>query len=235
MQLVWHGSVPPYASKRIQVVNSLPKIMHAAFLPDYNSIMRCCDQLGATLGKTSLCERSMFTDLINCSTNEVVLHIDYLKATPVHYLANDLESGKLNLRKGFINNIAYLGTLKTIFKDIGGITALKERGRDRFIIEEIIPLLEKYPNLDKRFENNVRAIIEADRYSLIEFKVTVFNSGSGYIVVDGNKRAIAFFNKNIQDRREQISFLVYVLNPSYYKNSNQSSQIACKECATQTM
>lgn len=143
------------------------------------------------------------TQIVNrrgCSAEEKQHLIQYLKQTPVACVADKIAAGAL-LSKGEIQSRAVLGSLTTIFGNLGGLLATRRHGKERFLVREVLPVLRDPRCTDKGALRKVECYMELDAANRLEIKITICEVGGGRMIVDGNKRASAIY-----ERRSSSSF-----------------------------
>jgi hypothetical protein len=156
----------------------------------------------------------MIMDLENCSVQETQEQIRYLDGTPVRGIAELIRTRQCILKKGRVRTLAHLGTLKTEFGQIGWLTPNVSDGENKFRIAEIVPTLKSNPGADDDLLRNIEHFIAKDSRGEIQYNVTIFKQGADFIVKDGNKRSIAFYERRREAGNDCIEFPVFVV---YYE------------------
>jgi hypothetical protein len=155
----------------------------------------------------------MIHDIKECVSKEVQSQIAYLAQTPVRGIASLLRSGQCMLSKGVIRSLNYLGELKTEFGQIGPLIPSAEEGEKKFRVSEIVPILKANPKVQ---DNGLLVAIEEfmakDKRGEVSYNVTIFDTGSEYIIKDGDKRSIAFYENNKTFNSDIIDYPVFVVS-----------------------
>jgi len=136
-----------------------------------------------------------------CSADERQNLIQYLKQTPVAWVADKIVRGAL-LSKGEIQSRAVLGSLTTIFSNLGGVLATQRHGKEKFLVREVLPVLRDPRCNDKDALRKVECYMELDAANRLEIKITICEVGDNCMIVDGNIRASAIY-----ERRSSSSFI----------------------------
>ena len=129
-----------------------------------------------------------------CSPQETRRLIKYLKATPVPWVADKIEKGS-SLLRGEIRRRDNLGSLTTIFSELGGIFAKQMHGREKFLVKEVLPALRDPKCTDTSSRLAVERYMKLDASNLLEIVITIYCTDTGYFIVDGNKRASACYEE----------------------------------------
>lgn len=156
----------------------------------------------------------MIDDIKGCTLEEIQNQIDYLAQTPVSGIASLLHSSQCTLRKGVIRSLRYLGNLKTEFGPIGPLLPEAEEGQAKFRVSEIVAILRANPEV----ENNglleaVEEFMIKDKRGEVSYNITIFDFETEYIIKDGDKRAVAFYENNKTAGSDTIEFPVFVVSP----------------------
>lgn len=154
----------------------------------------------------------MITDIMICGIQETQNHIRYLEQTPVRELADLLRSKHYVLKKGNITSLNYLGSLKTEFGELGGIKSMKVFDRNKFLVSEVMTILRRSDCSDKISLQSIEYFTKIDGENKLELKITIFNDGTDYIIKDGNKRAVAFYERRININKNNIIFPIYLID-----------------------
>jgi len=72
-------------------------------------------------------------------------------------------------------------------------------------------LLRSNPHTDDKLMQTIEAFVEADKRGEVKYNVTIFNYGNDLVIKDGNKRAIAFYERRKESASDDIEFLVYIV------------------------
>lgn len=154
----------------------------------------------------------MIDDLRVCLNSEVADQIAYLENTPVRGIANLLKRKQCNLYQGSICSLKALGNMKTEFGDIGRLTPSATEGQKKFRVSEVVPILRANPDVDDRgLLKAIDTFIQKDRVGEIDYNVTIFNLENEYIIKDGDKRTIAFYENRKSSKYGDIEYPVYVV------------------------
>ncbi|MCG7895319.1 MAG: hypothetical protein JAZ12_12780 [Candidatus Thiodiazotropha taylori] len=155
----------------------------------------------------------MIHDIKECVPEEVQSQITYLAQTPVRSIASLLRSGQYRLNKGVIRSLNFLGDLKTEFGQIGPLVPSTEEGEKKFRVLEIVPILKANPQVE---DNGLLVAIEEfmakDKRREVYYNITIFDTGSEYIIKDGNKRSISFYENNKTFNSDIINYPVFVVS-----------------------
>lgn len=158
-------------------------------------------------------ERSVIADIENCSAEEIQKQIAYLAKTPVRGIAELLRSAKCTLKKGIVRSLIYLGGLKTEFGQVGPLIPSAEDGEQKFRVSEILPILRANPGVDDGgLLRAIEVFIEKDRRGEVEYNVTIFNFGNEFVIKDGDKRTIAFYENRKGLGSDAIEFPVFIVS-----------------------
>jgi len=150
-------------------------------------------------------------NLTECNQEEIRNQIEYLSATPVCGIAKLLYEQKCGLKKGFIRSIKTLGNVKTEFGRIGPLLPASRGGEIKFKVSELVPILRTNPNVnDNGLLNSIDKMIELEKHGNIEFNITLFYMNGEYIIKDGNKRTIAFYENRKYLSKDNINYEAYI-------------------------
>jgi len=153
----------------------------------------------------------MIEDLEECSEREIQDQIAYLEGTPVRGIADLLRNGQCTLKKGVVRSLNRLGNLKTEFGEIGTLIPSATEGDKKFRVSEVVPTLRTNPNVDDGgLLAEIEDFIEKDRLGKVEYNVTIFDFGNEFIMKDGNKRTIAFYENRKDSGIDYIEYHVYL-------------------------
>lgn len=153
----------------------------------------------------------MIEDLRVCSEKELREQIVYLEHTPVRGIADLLIEKQCSLNKGVVRSLKYLGNLKTEFGEIGTLIPNTTEDEKKFRVSEVMPILRANPKIDYDLLDAIETLIQQDRAGNIVYNVTVFGVGNEYIVKDGDKRTIAFYENRKSSESDVIKYPVYVV------------------------
>lgn len=158
--------------------------------------------------------RRILENIIECEPEEIASQISYLDSTPVSGIAQLLRSGKCILSKGFITSLQALGFLKTEFGQIGTLIPSSITGQKKFIVSEIVPVLRANPGAkDDGLLRTIEALIEKEANDEVDFNVTLFKMNEEYIIKDGNKRTVSFYENRRHLKQDKIRYEVYLVKP----------------------
>lgn len=153
----------------------------------------------------------MIADLVECSESETQDQIGYLAGTTVQGIAYLLQSGQCTLKKGVVHSLNYLGNLKTEFGKIDGLIPSATEGEKKFRVSEIVPMLKANPIVnDDGLLDGIEGFIEKDRLAEVEYNAMIFDFGNEFIIKDGNKRTIAFYENRKDSDKDVIEYPVYI-------------------------
>jgi hypothetical protein len=157
----------------------------------------------------------MIEDLKKCSKIEENEQIAYIAETPVRGIAELLINRQFRLQKGIIRSLKYLGNMKTEFGVIGRLIPPATDGANKFRVSEVVPTLLSNPDEnDDGLLHAIESFIETDQRNEVEYNVTIFYNGSEYIIKDGDKRSVAFYENRINSNNDSIEYPVYVVSPA---------------------
>lgn len=152
----------------------------------------------------------MIEEVRPCSVIEILRQATYLEATPVRDIAWKLRVGQVSLSRGIVRSLVDLGALKTEFGQIGPLPAPARTGASKFLVSEVLPLLTENPGADDVLLAKIQYLIGKDARGAVDFNTTVLRLGTDLIVKDGNKRAIAFYERR-RGSRDAVEFSVFVV------------------------
>ncbi len=159
----------------------------------------------------------MLENIIECEPEELESQLRYLDSTPVSGIAQLLRSGKCLLSKGIVTSLQALGDLKTEFSQIGPLIPSSITGQGKFIVSEIVQILRANPDVkDDGLLQSIEALIEKETNDEIDFNITLFKMNEEFIIKDGNKRTIAFFENRRHLNQDNIRYEVYLVNSINY-------------------
>ena len=131
--------------------------------------------------------------------------------TPVRGIGALVRARKCVLKRGSLRTLAALAALKTEFGQIGPFVPRASDGERKFRIAEIVPLLRSNPGADDELLRRIEGFVEKDSRGEVRYNVTILLQGSEYIVKDGNKRTIAFYERRRESMTHLIEFPVFVV------------------------
>jgi hypothetical protein len=155
----------------------------------------------------------MIHNIKNCVQDEVRDQIAYLANTPVRGIASLLQREQYVLKKGVIRSLNYLGGLKTEFGEIGPLIPGAEEGEKKFLVSELVPVLKEHPEVeDNGLLKEIEEFMAKDKRGEVSYNVTIFDFGSEYIIKDGDKRSIAFYENNRTSGSDTIDYPVFIVS-----------------------
>lgn len=122
-------------------------------------------------------------------------------------MADALLSGQARLSEASVRSLHDLGTLDTIFSELG--SARPQPGQERFKVKDVMQVLESH-RADPKMLSAIKGIIASDANGTVEYNITVLRSSTGLTLIDGNKRSIAFFERR-RGTKTPIDFAVWVV------------------------
>ena len=165
----------------------------------------------------------MITWMYDCTPEEIGDHIAYLGSQDGwgECLANVLRGARA-LRRADIESVCYLGSMLTAFSELGseGGSPFKSAvlyGRPKFRVCEVLPTLQRVQPL----EGNSRRTLERIEFFKAEdaqgelqgekLRVTVVIHGGEYVIKDGCKRAVAFYEGRKSLKSDSTVFPIWVI------------------------
>jgi len=164
----------------------------------------------------------MIKELEMCENFVVKNHGSYLLGSNVKKYGSDLLQGHAVLKNGVIDSLTTLGNLKTYTGVIPEcaitgpnipIEPQHEFNRDRkYLVKEQLPFMG-YADIDdgghietikdymKKLENNEQ----------LDMIITVLKQIDDFILVDGNKRTVAFYEYSKKREIKNINYQIYIL------------------------
>jgi hypothetical protein len=158
----------------------------------------------------------MIAHLVECSEEEVRAQSAYSAATPVAQLSSMIHSGQLIVWRGTIAKMDDLGRLKTEFGEIGRLRP----PLGKFLVSELLPTLRANRDVpDDHLLLKIESLIEPVLKGAIEMNVSILEIGAELVIMDGNKRAIAFHEGRRSSASSPIAFEVFLLRPKRWRGS----------------
>jgi hypothetical protein len=149
-------------------------------------------------------------DLAECTPEQVTAQARYLANTPVSNIAELVASGQARLWSAKIQSLLELGAIETIFGNVG---TLKPPGAARrFRVSEVRDVLEKHGLADPRMRADIDSFMASDAEGQVDYNVTIVRSAGELVIVDGNKRTIAFFERRRNAGSDRIDFPAFVVD-----------------------
>ncbi len=149
----------------------------------------------------------MIKDIVVCSPEERHWLSVYLKNSNALNFARRILEGNVSVHKGFIRSLYDLSSLHSAFgkQDWG----MDEPGK--FLISEVYPLMVSPSCPDVSFLAKVQEYMGKIKSNQMEFVITILKRGRHLMVVDGNKRTIAYFEIIKQVENKIINYPVFLL------------------------
>lgn len=133
--------------------------------------------------------------------------------TPVADIASLLLNSHCVLKKGNIRSLRYLGNLKTEFGAIGPLFPSAHEGEKKFRVSEMAPVLIANPEVeDNGLLQAIEKLMAKDERGEVSYNVTILDCGAEYLIKDGNKRTIAFFENKRAAGIDNILYPVFVVS-----------------------
>ena len=135
---------------------------------------------------------------------------DYLALTPVSWISVSLAEFKVE--RASISSLRELASLETLWSELGGVEVRHSTQSEKFHVREAYEVLSKDQCRDAKTLAVVNDYI--DRMDEITMLITIVQIGKGrYRIFDGNKRAIAYYERCRRQRRTSIDLEVFLLTP----------------------
>jgi len=150
-------------------------------------------------------------NIIGCSIDEIQTQIQYLAQTPVAGIARLLWKQQAVLKKGIIQSLRCLGTLKTEFGEMARSVPQATSGERKFRVAELLDLLNGPDCPDNALLSGVKNFISMDARGEVIYNVTLLFRAGEYLIKDGNKRTMAFYSRRRESREDRIYFPVYIV------------------------
>ena len=101
--------------------------------------------------------------------------------------------------------------MHTEFGEIGRLVPKNTK----FLVAELLPVHRTNSDVDDGgLLQKIEALVEPVRSASVEMNITILCTQSGYLVKDGNKRTVAFYEIGLKSGTDAISFPVFVLTPN---------------------
>lgn len=149
----------------------------------------------------------MIKDVVACTPEEKRRLSEHLETSNVYYYAPHVKDGRIPAFTGFIKSLSDLGSLPSFFHK-------RDWGVDEpctFLVGEVAPLMMGPRCPDPTFMPKVREFMDTIESGKMEFIVTIEKKNNCLMVVDGNKRTIAYFELMKQMGKENINYQIYLL------------------------
>ncbi len=153
-------------------------------------------------------------DIRDCTPEEVRSHLLYLIYTPVCHYACSIARGKHQLRKGVIVSLSRLGSMPTIFRNFGQVTAQRAVERERFLVSDVLATLRSADHPGDDVLHSVETFIAMDAAATLDLVVTVEQRDGDYTIIDGNKRAVAFYESRRSGGSDATALAIYLITPT---------------------
>jgi len=164
---------------------------------------------------TIMMKRDIIINIKNYNILEKEQHLKYLLEQPVRGVVLMVNSGNYELKKGIVNSLDNLGNIKTEFGELGGIVS----ERDKFLVCQVVSILENPICEDKKSLESIRYFQEQDKLNNLSILTTIFVEESGELrVIDGNKRTIAFYENRKDSIVDEIVLPVYFIERKKWKH-----------------
>jgi hypothetical protein len=157
--------------------------------------------------KESYLINTQFVNRQSCSEGEKQSHIQYLMKTPVSGIVTKIEEGAL-LSKGEIQSRDVLGSLTTIFSDLGNILASQRHDESKFLVRQVLPALRDSSCNDKDTLRKVECYRKLYEAKSLIVKITICEDGDSCMIIDGNKRASAIYNSCLSSFTPVMVYLI---------------------------
>jgi hypothetical protein len=83
-------------------------------------------------------------------------------------------------------------------------------GRVTFTVSEVLPLLRGRRSADPGMLHSIEAFMGGDAAGTVEYNVTILRSRDKLMLVDGNKRTIAFYERR-RGGEDMIEYPIFVI------------------------
>ena len=134
-----------------------------------------------------------------------------LHKTPVRWVSNHIGK-ETRVFKAKINSLPDIGGLETIWGHLGGVFSFREYGHSRFQVSEVLATLRnpqcRDSSLLHRIENFIRLIAKGYK----NFNVILGKIGNNYIILDGNKRTVAYYEYAREKGITDLNLPVYIVS-----------------------
>lgn len=163
--------------------------------------------------KTKRDDDALIHDIHDCTPEEVRTHLLYLIYTPVCHYACSIARREHRLMKGLITSLRLLGSTPTIFQNFGQVTATGAVGRPLFLVSDVLETLRRADHLDDEVLHKVETFIAMEAAGQLDLVVTLAQSDGQYIV-DGNKRAVAYYESRRGHGSDVTALPIYLITPA---------------------
>jgi hypothetical protein len=134
----------------------------------------------------------------------------YLSKTPVCWLIDKIARGA-KVSRGEITPLSEIGTLKTIWGNIGGIQSINEHAAEKFLVRQVIQALKDPRCTDKNRLSLIEKYKQLFANGKLELIITLLEHKSNISICDGNTRVVACFEHGSETRQVNLSLPVYVI------------------------
>jgi len=148
-------------------------------------------------------------ELLDCSNKEKSKLIDYLRDTPVSWIANKIGS-KYNVRKGLVSSISELGNMQTLWSSLGGVQCNEVFKSDKFRVRDAFKVLNDPACADVESLKTVQKYIH-DIHDISMLITVILEDNGEYRIFDGNKRAVAYYETMKAQQNPKIRLKIFLL------------------------
>ena len=117
--------------------------------------------------------------------------------------------------KGEIRGFSAIGSLKTIWSELGSVSSLTEYRSEKFMVNQVINALEKPPNneniMSKKGLSQIRKFTEQLESDKLRLTVKLQKTYNDLMTIDGNKSSVAYF-EHCKLRKRITHLLVFVIS-----------------------
>jgi len=138
--------------------------------------------------------------------------IEHLTTTPVARNFFPYFEKRFFISNVQISSLKELGRLRTIFGDLGGIRSSSKGSAQKFTVSRVLPALKKPACTDKEGLESIRRFM--DNLDEFPFLVTIVKDQVNYMIVDGDKHAVAFYEHSRKiPNEDEIDFRAFLISP----------------------
>lgn len=101
--------------------------------------------------------------------------------------------------------------MQTIFQKPGYLEARSSVGREFFLVSDVLPTLRRADHPDDQVLCSVELFMAKDAAGTLELTVTVLHQDGAYVVLDGNKRAVAFYERRMGAGPDETALPIYLI------------------------
>jgi hypothetical protein len=149
---------------------------------------------------------------------ETETHALYLFRSPVCDLACDVRRGRLGLWKGVVTSIRGLGSILTIWEDLGTLSASKEYQQQTLTVAQVLPTFSRADcgGDSQRHREQIETFMHMRRNGVLTVKITILVGADGSVmIVDGCHTAGAVYEvAAARGSGDRTAVPVYLLAPS---------------------